>query len=584
MVSLMSKTPNYDAKVKAILDATMPGERVCALTGEKWNMTEEEIFWYKKFNVPPLKFCPKAIFWKMSLFWLTFSWWWNKHAQTNKPILTYIHPATGTRVLPDKEWFEKDFTSEGKEVIFDESFMRQLHALQIRVPLLANQNIKEPHKSICMFSFGDIESYFVMFSQTKNTFFSSCVSQVEDSSEIINGVSIAKSFDVLDSQRIYNGKFIRCSFDCMNSSFLFDCRNCEYCFGATNKRNRKYLWWNEQLSKEEWEKRQTEVNFRSHKQIDQLVYQFKTIIGTEAIWPENFNEQAINSTGEYLTNVTNVKESYLCLNGVHDCFKVIFSFGDSHDCAFCTGHTNLQYSFCDVNGRYSLGLKYTNGCQNSQNLEYCVQCFDCENCFGCVGLYRNKFCILNKKYTEEEYWQKLDQIKTWMLDRGEYGEFLTPDMSFNPFSDSGAPIYLCADDQVCKLLNAFDFDVSADGADGLSLQDHHKAKNIEDIPDNIDELDADDWVGIPIFDRGQNRYFAFLRPEIEFYKTYGIAPPNRHYIARMNNRTKESNAGMFEQTTCKKCSKEITIALNQTYPNRLVYCKECYLKYLEEKG
>jgi len=29
----MSKTPNYDAKVKAILDATIPGERVCELTG-----------------------------------------------------------------------------------------------------------------------------------------------------------------------------------------------------------------------------------------------------------------------------------------------------------------------------------------------------------------------------------------------------------------------------------------------------------------------------------------------------------------------------------------------------------------------
>ena len=31
----MSNTPNYDAKIKAILDALTPGERTCVITGEK---------------------------------------------------------------------------------------------------------------------------------------------------------------------------------------------------------------------------------------------------------------------------------------------------------------------------------------------------------------------------------------------------------------------------------------------------------------------------------------------------------------------------------------------------------------------
>ena len=41
----MSRTPHYDAKIKVILDALQPGERVCEFTGEKWMMDEEEIFW-----------------------------------------------------------------------------------------------------------------------------------------------------------------------------------------------------------------------------------------------------------------------------------------------------------------------------------------------------------------------------------------------------------------------------------------------------------------------------------------------------------------------------------------------------------
>jgi len=39
----MSKTPNYDAKVKEILDALEPGERVCELTGEKWQLDQDYI-------------------------------------------------------------------------------------------------------------------------------------------------------------------------------------------------------------------------------------------------------------------------------------------------------------------------------------------------------------------------------------------------------------------------------------------------------------------------------------------------------------------------------------------------------------
>ncbi len=72
--SSMSKTPNFNLKIKAVLDATKPGERVCALTGEKWMMTEEEIGWYKKFHVPPSKYRPLTRWWICSGFFLAGQW------------------------------------------------------------------------------------------------------------------------------------------------------------------------------------------------------------------------------------------------------------------------------------------------------------------------------------------------------------------------------------------------------------------------------------------------------------------------------------------------------------------------------
>ena len=111
----MSHTPNYDAKIKAILDNLEPGERTCELTGEKWMMTEEEIGWYRKFQVPPSKRAPLTRMQHMTCFWLSFQWWWNKHPETGQPLLSFVHPGSGINVLPDKEWYQKDFTSEGQD-------------------------------------------------------------------------------------------------------------------------------------------------------------------------------------------------------------------------------------------------------------------------------------------------------------------------------------------------------------------------------------------------------------------------------------------------------------------------------------
>ena len=71
----MNRTPNFDLKVKAILDGLTPGERVCAITGEKWMMDEEEIGWYRHFNVPPSKLSPTTRWFIMNGEALGFEWW-----------------------------------------------------------------------------------------------------------------------------------------------------------------------------------------------------------------------------------------------------------------------------------------------------------------------------------------------------------------------------------------------------------------------------------------------------------------------------------------------------------------------------
>src|SRR3989338_87542 len=157
----MSKTPHYDKKIAEILTATTPGERICALTGEKWMMTEEEIGWYKKFQAPPPKVSPRTR-WYVHGFWYTgYQFWYQKHPKTGKPVLTTIHPSSGIKVLPDKEWFEQEFLEMGMDYDAGQSFFGQMRALQLAVPSPACRNHVEPKNSIVFVSQGDEDSFFV---------------------------------------------------------------------------------------------------------------------------------------------------------------------------------------------------------------------------------------------------------------------------------------------------------------------------------------------------------------------------------------------------------------------------------------
>jgi len=406
----MSNTPNYDEKVKKILDSLVPGERICALTGEKWLMDETEIGWYRKFNVPPSKYSPLSRMKLINAYFQLFDFWYNKHAETGKPIITTIHPATGIRVLPDDEWFSKDFSEIFLELDLEQPFFDQLYKLSRLVPRAAGYNPVKPERSVAFISFGDEDSYFVLACRSKRTFFSISAYDVEDSAEINAANVVQESYNVIHSDRIFRSKFIRESYDCLNSAFLFDCRNCEYCFGATNQRNKKYLFFNERLSKEDWENKVAAINLNSFVVRSEYEKKFHDLVAV-AIWPESFNVKSSDCSGEYLTNCNNVRESYLVSDG-NNLAYANYCFGKTEDLYFASGAVGGNECYyglgfhASTKGKFSLSIN-----QQCFESEYCESCYSCSYCFGCVGLRHKQFCILNKQYTEEEYWRILDQLK-----------------------------------------------------------------------------------------------------------------------------------------------------------------------------
>jgi len=578
---VMSKTPNYDEKIKKILDSLVSGERVCALTGEKWLMTDEEIGWYKKFNVPPSKLAPETRWKYFSTFGIGNQIWYHQHMKTGESLVTAVHPASGISVVPDVEWYASDFSSINCGLNLERPFFEQLRELQIQIPKPASQSRLEAVNSLAIVSYGVEDSYFVLACNCKRSFFGASSRNIEDSAVFLFCDSLSQTYDALFSTQLHDCKVIRESHRCLHSDFLFDCRDCEFCFGATNKRNKKYLWWNEQLNKEAWEQRRASIDLGQRQVFKKQMQNFRDLVN-QAVWPENFNEAAVASNGEYLNHVDNMKNCYFAKNNAQNQYWCALTYSGGNNNAFCFAVFNSSDCYMGApfecqNCLFCLETRWSTG------LEYCIDCLHCENCFGCVGLQHKKFCIFNKQYSEEEYWSSVDSLKCKMFDRDEYGWFMPPSMSPVYFPDSGSVMYFNADLEFGRKIGANLFDPTSNGATG-SIASVVEIIATDDLPDHLKDFSLEQWVGKAIIDKKLGRRFAFLRPELEFYQKINVVPPDEHYISRIASLYKDMNFGSFTDTECVQCQNKLRIAKNRRYLEKKIYCHDCYLKYLEENN
>ncbi|MBI4598777.1 hypothetical protein HY734_01105 [Candidatus Uhrbacteria bacterium] len=579
----MSRTPNYDAKARSVLDALQPGERICALTGEKWTMDEAEIGWYRKFNVPPSPYAPLTRWYLLAGTALGFEWWWNAHAETGKPVLTYIHPASGVRVLPDAEWHQKDFAEKG--TAFDEArpFFEQLLALRQRVPLPATLNVKEPQNSIAVISQGETNSYFTIGCQGKNSFYSSDGLDMESSSEIYGVQHVADSYQAIYGERVHNCRAVSHSYDCANSSFLFDCRNCEDCFGGTNLRNRRHVFFNRQLTPEAYAERMRDIDLSRRSVFGAYRRKFEELMAADAYWPENFNEKSPDSTGEYLRDCVECRNCFNSFGGPRNNAWCAWAYGKAEGNYFSLGAIDASDAYSCVAAMECRGARFCLNMNRSRNVEYCVNCLNCEDCFGCVGLNRKKFHIFNRPYAEEDYWRELDRLKCLLLKRGEYGLPFPQAFSTSYFFESVAGQNLAATEADRVKYGFPIFDPESCGAVG-KLAETAAARPSAEVPDAIDDLDPAAWAGVPLLDQACGRRFAFLRPELEFYRARRIAPPVEHFITRVKRLYQTANVFLMEDAACAKCGAALRVAKNVTYKNRRHLCRACYLRFLEENG
>lgn len=205
--------------------------------------------------------------------------------------------------------------------------------------------------------------------------------------------------------------------NCTESKFCVDCFGCMNCFGCVGLYKKQYCFFNQQLTKEEYEKQLAQVNLNDvteKTKIMQKIEELKSKMPNLGI--HQFRTE--NCIGDNLSESKNCYQCYdsfsledcnYCIetNGNKDCTDLTVCF-ESENCYNCI-HSPLNYN--------SNFLYQTD--QTSES-EFCAYSKNLKNCFGCAYLSNKQFYILNKPYGEQDYLLKIAEIKKELMQAGRY--------------------------------------------------------------------------------------------------------------------------------------------------------------------
>lgn len=308
-------------------------------------------------------------------------------------------------------------------------------------------------------------------------------------------------------------------------------------------------------------------------------------------------ERNYNVSGEFISNSKNVHNSYYIDKGENEKYAVRGGIGQkdtmdaygTHAGELCYETNNIDFSsrcFFSINGESNI------------NSSYLVDCDHLNNSFGCISVRKDEYCILNKKYSKEEYEKILPEIIQNMIKNPykdamgityAYGEFFPSELSPFYYNETIAQEYFQLNSESAKKLGY-------KWQDDIKEKSYTPTKSWKDLPQKIS--DADDSILSEIIlcesweknkEEAQNhnctKAFRIIKDELTMYKKYNIPLPTKCPNTRyFEGFIKRNSINLWHrQCMCNKenhdhegiCTNEFETSYS---PERseIVYCEKCY--------
>ena len=423
-------------------------ERVCQLTGRKFEVSERERVFWESLHLPLPSISPDERLRRLLAFagGTTLS----EHS-SDTPGNTFISAFSSSAPFPvsagQSEAANQSKLADmggdnqplsfGRDYQFKRLFMEQLLELWREVPRPALWN--------------DSSASSPLVNEASELSFCSAVFQSSRSTDCRYSVFLEgcngclDSFGLLNSQECYESvwcsnsgrlRYCYCCTGCQDSWLLSNCVDCINCFGCVNLVNQRYCIFNQRFSKAEYFERLAHFGLDARPLLDMARNQFAENLEGEPI-PHIFADSAALNSGNYLVNTQLCLDSFCCTDSV----ELINCFGVRHsreilDSVFIS---NVRKAFQCVSCADGADLSNSIFCRNNvQRLTYCSHCEDSSDLFGCIGLRGQRFCILNKQYTESDYHTLREKIEQHLRGRAVYGSFYPPGFSGYSYNHSFA--------------------------------------------------------------------------------------------------------------------------------------------------
>ncbi|OGY85545.1 MAG: hypothetical protein A2233_03100 [Candidatus Kerfeldbacteria bacterium RIFOXYA2_FULL_38_24] len=544
----------------------------CSQCNKTFEIIDADRVFYRKMEVPDPKSCPDCRL-QQKLAWRNeLNFYQNTCALCKKRVLSIIDPKKQYAVYcRDCFWSDKwNALDYGQEFDFGRPFFEQFHELMQKTPTIhllssadnenseyTNYIIASKNSYMCCAGGWGENVYYCIFC-FRNT----------DCADLYVCSDNQLCYELTDSEHCYNTIYSQNCRNCTDSAFLADCTGCSSCFCSTNLKNKSYVFCNEQLDKQMYEEKMKAVKLSSHTQVEEWKRRFQQMHRT-SIKRANHNTNAEQCTGDYIKNSKNCVHCYTIFDSenLKNC-DFTLKIKDSMDSVQVGGGGELIYQMC-TGGLQSYNLAFDIVVRACSDVWYSVVCHNSENLFGCVGVNKQKYCILNKQYSEKEYHELRKKIVEHMRQTEEYGEFFPAQYSFFGYNESAA-------------MDFFPLTKEQAQAQGFLWQENmpviigKETVNIENIPDDIFEV-GDNFINEILVCAECGNNYKLIPQELAFYKKMHIPIPRKCFDCRHAARMAQRNQRKVYERTCAKCHTTIPSSFAPTRPE-IVYCEECYQK------
>lgn len=362
-------------------------------------------------------------------------------SRTSEAIFGQYPPETPFPVYGNDHWWSDDWDAMdyGRDIDFTRPFFEQMHELMHVVPRAIQCNGPGNENSPYVNQTSEIKHCYMVFNADfdENCYFSESIWHSKECLDCFRCFYSELCYELVECIKCYQTVFADHTEQATDCAFLSHCFDVHDCFGCVQVEHGAFQFFNEQLTKEDYQKRVAEIDLTSREVFDYWKQKFLEHRATFQI-DSLKHKSCENVVGDYLENC---KDCYACydLNDAENCLYCtdgFDSFKDSIDVDLFGEKINEVYDSLTIGLQASRVFWSYCTWSNVHDVFYADNCSASHDLFGCSGLQHKEYCILNKQYTKEEYFALVKKLIAHMKTTGEWGEYFPLALSPHAYNET----------------------------------------------------------------------------------------------------------------------------------------------------